>query len=351
MSKYWYDLRKKIDKQTRKIQEKGNQRITFMLIPHRSSTMINIQLSRFSLFFALIVILMILISSMFSVKMQSNMQEEVDQLYTQKRSVYEEREQYMNRLASLSEKQRVIREQLYSLFQMSEMQEQGKSLFLYNDEIEDKANEQISTEAEYLVNYLHNPEEITRKDVIINIDPALTTEEIPADFNYSSEVIDYRAFHLELAQTIKAIKALANFLEERENVHGELPYAWPMAGGHFTSFYGPRISPFGFTRDFHYGIDLADEIGTPITAAADGLVTMAGYNGGYGNMVRIQHKYGYTTLYAHMSRYVVRNGQYVRKGQMIGRVGATGRVTGPHLHYEVKINGATVNPLPYLTSL
>ena len=170
-------------------------------------------------------------------------------------------------------------------------------------------------------------------------------------FQYGNQVTAYVQLSLETRQLINIMENLNKFLSESYEVQQSLPYFWPMKGGHFTSFYGPRLSPFGYSRDFHAGIDLAEAVGTELYAAADGRIILASYNGGYGRMVKIQHRFGFRTYYAHMSRVYVRTGQSVKKGQLIGRVGATGRVTGPHLHYEVRVGDRHIDPLPFLTSL
>ena len=121
------------------------------------------------------------------------------------------------------------------------------------------------------------------------------------------------------------------------------PSIWPTQG-YISSPYGLR---FGGT-EFHQGIDIAAEMGTPIVAAADGVVTAAGWNGGYGNMVDVDHGSGVVTRYGHASAVAVTVGQQVRRGQVIAYVGSTGRSTGPHLHYEVRVGGQPVNPAAYL---
>jgi murein DD-endopeptidase MepM/ murein hydrolase activator NlpD len=98
----------------------------------------------------------------------------------------------------------------------------------------------------------------------------------------------------------------------------------------------------------HAGVDLAAPVGTPIYATADGLVVSAGRESGYGNVVRIQHEFGFETVYAHQSRITVKVGQEVSRGVQIGAMGSTGRSTGSHLHYEVRVNGQPVNPMTYL---
>ena len=123
-----------------------------------------------------------------------------------------------------------------------------------------------------------------------------------------------------------------------------VPSMWPARG--------VVSSPFGLRwngTDFHPGIDIANDFGTPIVATADGIVTDAGWNsGGYGNKVDIDHGNGIMTRYGHAQAVAVSAGQYVRRGQVIAYMGSTGFSTGPHVHYEVRINGQPVNPAPYL---
>lgn len=119
----------------------------------------------------------------------------------------------------------------------------------------------------------------------------------------------------------------------------------------FTSGFGVRDDPFHRGAAMHPGIDLAGSYGTPIYATADGTVSRAGWNnGGYGNMVELDHGRGITTRYGHMSAVLVREGDHVTRGEQIGRMGSTGRSTGNHLHYEVRIDGRPVNPIPFMKS-
>jgi murein DD-endopeptidase MepM/ murein hydrolase activator NlpD len=119
----------------------------------------------------------------------------------------------------------------------------------------------------------------------------------------------------------------------------------------FTSGFGVRSDPFHAGAAMHPGIDLSGAYGTPIYATADGIVLRAGWNsGGYGNLVEVDHGRGITTRYGHMSAIVVRAGDHITRGQQIGRMGSTGRSTGNHLHYEVRIDGRAVNPIPFMKS-
>jgi len=122
--------------------------------------------------------------------------------------------------------------------------------------------------------------------------------------------------------------------------------ATPINGARLSSSFGKRRHPILGYRKMHSGVDFAARTGTPIMAAGNGTVEVAGRNGGYGNYIRIRHSDGYKTAYAHLSKYArgIRKGKYVKQDQIIGYVGSTGRSTGPHLHYEVHLHGKKINP-------
>jgi murein DD-endopeptidase MepM/ murein hydrolase activator NlpD len=126
------------------------------------------------------------------------------------------------------------------------------------------------------------------------------------------------------------------------------PSIWPVEGRVWGPF-GRRSDPFsGEGTEFHPGIDISAPPGTPVRATADGFVISSGWNGGYGRLVVIDHGGGTQTYYAHLSRIFVQTGAEVRRGESVGEVGSTGRVTAPHLHYEVRMGGAPVNPYRYM---
>ena len=127
-----------------------------------------------------------------------------------------------------------------------------------------------------------------------------------------------------------------------------IPSLMPVDGVHLSSDFGMRIHPVLGGRRQHKGIDLAGPVGTPVHAAADGTVSRADWFSSYGLFVSLEHVGTLQTRYGHMSRLNVAAGQHVHKGDVIGYIGTTGRSTGPHLHYEVRIAGAAVNPVPYL---
>ncbi len=138
-------------------------------------------------------------------------------------------------------------------------------------------------------------------------------------------------------------------LDHRAELLGATPSIWP-AHGALTATFGMREDPFGGpTSELHTGIDISTDRGQPVYATADGTVDSAGWNGDYGNMVVINHKFGLVTRYGHLSSYSVHPGDHVERGEVIGLIGSTGRTTGPHLHYELLVNGQLTNPLSLLT--
>ena len=127
-----------------------------------------------------------------------------------------------------------------------------------------------------------------------------------------------------------------------------LPNAEPVNVAYNSSSYGWRIDPFTGGKAFHEGLDFPANIGTPIYAAADGIVSFADHTPDYGNIVKIEHGSGLETRYAHASKLLVHAGERVAKGQIVAEVGSTGRSTGPHLHYEIRLNGDSLDPRKYL---
>lgn len=145
----------------------------------------------------------------------------------------------------------------------------------------------------------------------------------------------------------ESLEELQGALNDQRSLFAAKPVGKP-AKGWITSGFGMRKSPFTGARKMHRGLDIAAPTGTPVLAPADGVVRRVGTASDYGKMVVIDHGYGYQTVYGHNSKVFVKVGQRVRRGDKISAVGNTGRSTGPHLHYEVHLNGAPVNPRKYL---
>ncbi|MDO7833904.1 M23 family metallopeptidase [Sphingobium sp. HBC34] len=127
-----------------------------------------------------------------------------------------------------------------------------------------------------------------------------------------------------------------------------IPSGRPVEKLVLTSNFGVRSDPFNRSARMHKGIDIPGPVGTPIHATADGIISRAGWASGYGNLVQISHGSGMETRYGHMSKLLVAENSYVKRGQIIGLMGSTGRSTGSHLHYEVRVDGAAINPLPFV---
>jgi len=142
-------------------------------------------------------------------------------------------------------------------------------------------------------------------------------------------------------------QVLERFYEEHSLMLASTPSIWP-ARGYLSSSYGLRKDPFTGDREFHFGIDVSTPVGRPVVAPADGVVLYASKRGSYGNVIVIDHKFGMMTRYAHLSSFNVRAGQRVKRGEVVGLVGSTGRSNGPHLHYEVWVSNRPTHPLNYI---
>jgi murein DD-endopeptidase MepM/ murein hydrolase activator NlpD len=143
------------------------------------------------------------------------------------------------------------------------------------------------------------------------------------------------------------VHKLDQYLLDKSSTLASTPTILP-AVGWITSYFGQRISPYAGKLKMHEGLDVGAPYGTPIVAPADGLITFSGVKAGFGKFVQIDHGYGIETLYAHSQKLTVKKGEKVKRGQLIAKVGSTGYSTGPHLHYEVRVNGIAVDPLYFV---
>jgi murein DD-endopeptidase MepM/ murein hydrolase activator NlpD len=142
-------------------------------------------------------------------------------------------------------------------------------------------------------------------------------------------------------------KLVLGKLEQQKNLLAHTPAIRPVRGW-ITSTFGYRQSPFTGKREFHRGLDIANRKGTPIMATADGVVSFAAQKGLFGNLVVVDHGHGIVSRYGHVDEFVVSAGEVVKRGQQIATMGNTGRSTGPHVHYEVRLNGVPINPSKYI---
>ncbi|MEO6682888.1 MAG: M23 family metallopeptidase [Ginsengibacter sp.] len=153
----------------------------------------------------------------------------------------------------------------------------------------------------------------------------------------------------ESLSTVEITTFYEEYLRKINKKLAHIPLGMPFAGN-ITSSFGLRDNPFGgYSVETHRGMDIKGPMGAPVKSMAKGKVTFAGTKGGYGNCIIVEHGNGFQTLYGHLSKIKVRNGQKIEIGQHIGNIGSTGRSTGPHLHYEVHQNGKRINPVSFLT--
>lgn len=155
------------------------------------------------------------------------------------------------------------------------------------------------------------------------------------------------SLHEEVKEKQEVLTQLSQAVDQKIAKDAATPTGWP-ARGEITSTFGYRRSPFGWGSDFHPAIDIAAAWGTPVAATANGIVRYVGWKGGLGRTVILEHGYGFTTLYGHLTQATVKAGQKVQRGQVIGLMGSTGLSTGPHVHYEVWVAGKQVDPWPYM---
>lgn len=148
----------------------------------------------------------------------------------------------------------------------------------------------------------------------------------------------------QLEKRESELQALSHLLMNRNLQQAIYPAGWPVASGYISSGFGQRPDPFSGQSDFHSGIDFASTSGSGVQAVADGVVTFAGRDGGYGLMIELAHGNGYSTRYAHNQKVLVNVGQRVKKGDKISLMGSTGHSTGPHVHFEVLKDGKQINP-------
>ncbi|MBD1399378.1 M23 family metallopeptidase [Pelovirga terrestris] len=171
----------------------------------------------------------------------------------------------------------------------------------------------------------------------------------PDEDNFSLNEIQQQinALQIDIELRRQAQQDVRNLLNDQISISRSTPKGWPTRGW-LSSYFGKRKSPFTGRTVMHEGLDIAANTGTPVVAPADGIVARVTYSSTYGNKVVIDHGYGYQTLYAHNSRILVKVGQRVTRGERIAQVGNTGVSTGPHLHYEVHLNGVPIDPRAFL---
>ncbi len=166
-----------------------------------------------------------------------------------------------------------------------------------------------------------------------------------ADLSLTSDSIERQISDLQIVLELRRQnqEEVRNLLNDKVSLSRATPHGWPTRGW-LTSYFGKRVSPFSGRKVMHEGLDIAANTGTPVYATADGIVARVSYSPSYGKTVVIDHGYGYRTIFGHTSKILVESGQRIRRGDRIALVGNTGRSTGPHLHYELRLDGVPIDP-------
>ncbi len=177
----------------------------------------------------------------------------------------------------------------------------------------------------------------TKEKILENID----------NLDAGSIEIDIENLRRQTQETIKSVSGIKDYLRHQKDLYFAIPKRLPVKGW-ISSRYGKRKHPVTGKNDFHTGIDISAFHGTPVKATSDGIVSFSGWGRGSGKVVVLEHGFKFSTLYAHNSKNIVKVGQKVKRGYIIGYVGSTGNATGPHLHYEIWKDGKPVNPNNYI---
>jgi len=184
-----------------------------------------------------------------------------------------------------------------------------------------------------------------KSDSMVGVGGPATQEDVNREFSVIQQRIDEVRRQIDLRR--ESQEEIQGILNDQRSLLAAKPVGWPVKGW-LTSSFGMRRDPFNGRRKMHEGLDIAARTGTAVVATADGIVSSVKTDPGYGKLVIVDHGYGYRTIYSHNSRYYVKVGQRVRRGERIAAVGNTGRSTGSHVHYEIRLNGVPVNPRKYL---
>ncbi len=243
-----------------------------------------------------------------------------------------------NRLSVMATENRILKEQVQSL--TSKISGVEKAI----DNLSDRGNE-----LRLMVDLTKLDDDTRQAAIGGSVAPqanAFLTGEAAQIISTSQSLIDRLSREIRLQQT--SYEEIAKRMEYNKDFFAHIPAIKPMGGYYSINGFGMRMHPVLHVYRMHDGIDIVNDVGTPVYAAGDGIVHFAGRTaGGYGVVIEIQHGYGYSTLYAHLSQVLVRAGQRVNRGELIAKSGRSGLVSGPHLHYEVRRSGRKLNPVDF----
>ena len=299
--------------------QKGKEKLTVMLIPHSEKKIFNFQISIFTISFLIVVLAGVVVTFFISTSRYTLTKKEMVELQN-------EQEGSINSMNLFKEEISVL----------------NNSVLEYKNNIKDIIKLLGASQSENIFG-LGGPEtEIKNITEIIGL---------RNKGDYRSELETIKRINADINASTKVLQNFTKFLAAREEIIQKIPNNWPIiGGGYITSPFGMRRSPFTGNWAMHQGVDMSWWPGAPIRASADGVVVFSGMKGGYGRTIQIQHEYGFQTLYGHLSSITAYEGKQVKKGEIIGFLGRSGRSTGFHLHYEVRIGTKAVDPMIFMTT-
>ena len=298
-------------KNTKSTKEK--RKLTLLLVPHSGKNILSVEINIFLLISLLIVVLMLVVFSLYSIVSFSNR----NLNYHKSIQVLKEQNENVELLSKEIEKTRNLNNQF-----LSELDKTSK-----------------------LINYNNNgnTEQLLSGDLSQTLTLSSQANNSGGDSTTSLIVLQQK-----ISNSIPILEKANTILDNQQSFLKDIPIYLPVRNANISMEWGPNIHPvFGYWY-IHKGIDFAANPGTPIYAAANGVVTFVNYDEGYGNHVYISHKFGFKTHYSHMKTFLVKKGEIVSQGQIIGTVGSTGIVTGPHLDFQMYLGSELIDPGRYI---
>ena len=249
-----------------------------------------------------------------------------------------------------------VRKKTFELGQLKQQtQEQRSKIHFFSSKIED-LERQLSTLKDFdkkirIIANLEKSQETTSFMGMGGPSPSDVREKLKAEKDEKGLAhqlrTDIERLESEATSQEESLSELVKLLQSKKEMLVHTPSIWPVHGW-VTSGFGFRTNPFTGLNQMHEGLDISNRIGTPVIATADGIVSDTGKDFSHGNVVVVSHGFGMTSRYFHLNKVFVRAGQKVKRGDKVAEIGTTGRSTGPHLHYEVRVNGIPANPARYI---
>ena len=314
-------IKKKFKQVLQRIVQKGHEHLTIMFIPHSEKKVHNFQITYFALSFIILIICIVVGVGLSSSSVFSTLKNQRDNLAEQNIERTEDIRKFIDKMPDLKDT-------------VSKLAESADNL------LKTTLTKQIS---EVGIPGIGGVEPDKNIKMLLNFNKERVKE---------IKELSYIIKNLSLIE--RDISGMGTLLKGYQKILSGMPSIFPVLGsnlgrGYVVSGFGWRRDPFNHTMTEHIGVDIINLPGTPIVATADGIVKFAQEGGGKGLFVEVQHKFGYSTQYLHLSAIRVKRGDFVKKGQIVGNLGNTGRSTGHHLHYEVRVNNVPIDPLPFIT--